>query len=223
MARTCSIVAILASAGVAVANPVSGTYFDTPGCDDHGPLFAYEELGTAPFFPVDELIVATHTFVSLVPCPPMHAGLPSALVVMTNLSGRDWENLFYVANPETSLTNVDGLAFSAAAPAVPGLAFRIDSVGLNRPLISESFAADGIFSAGETWEFLIQDYTNLLGIPPDALGSLDFAGASTLVPGTPPSSGSIVAMQVPAPGVLGLIGLGGLTLLRRNRSGPARA
>jgi hypothetical protein len=217
MARTSTIVAILVSAGVASANPVFGVYNDTPGCDNHGTLLAYEELGTAPLFPVDELIVATHTFVSLVPCPPMHAGLPSALVVMTNLSGRDWENLFYVANPETSLTNVDGLAASAAAPALPGLAFRIDSVGVNRPLISESFAADGIFSAGETWEFLIQDYTNLLGLPPDALGSLDFAGASVAIPGVAPSSGSIVAMQVPGPGVLSLIGLGGLLAARRRR------
>lgn len=217
MTRTSSILAILVSAGVAGANPVFGTYADIQGCDDHGPLIAYEELGTGPLFPVDELIVATHTFVSLLPCPPTHAGLPSALVVMTNLSGRDWENLFYVANPETSLTNVDGLATSAAAPAVPGLAFRIDAVGLNRPLISESFAADGIFSAGETWEFLIQDYTNLLGLPPDALGSLDFAGASVPIPGAIPSSGSIVAMQIPGPGAIGMIGLAGLFVTRRTR------
>lgn len=205
--NTVAAIAITTIAGAAGAHPVFGTYTDTPGCDSHGLQFAIEELGTAPAFPLDELIFATHTFVSLAPCPASHAGLPSALVVMTNMSGRDWENLFYVANPETSLTNVDGLATSAAAPAVPGLAFRIDSIGLNRPLISESMTADGIFEAGETWEFLIQDYTNAFGLPPDALGSLDFAGGSFSPPGLLPSSGSIVVMKIPSPGTVGLLGL----------------
>ena len=205
---------LLATAGAAMALPVSVQYFDTPGCDDHGPQIAIEELGTDPTVcPMDEFIDATSTTVSFPACPPMDNGTPSALVIMTNLSGRDWTDLYYVGDPETVLTNVDGQAFSNAAPGVVGNAFRIDMLGVNRSLVAESFANDGIFQAGETWEFLIQNYAHPAGLPAHALGSPDFAGASL---NFPQSSGSIIAM-VPAPGTLALAGFSGIAVFRRRR------
>jgi len=56
-------------------------------------------------------------------------------------------------------------------------AFVIDNVGINRPLVSESINPDLIFQPNETWEFIIQDYVNLLyQYPPhlfDSFGVID--------------------------------------------------
>jgi len=214
--RMTVLAAMLGASGSALGNPVQGVYTDLPGCDDHGDRFAIEELGEAPLFPADELIDAVSTFTDMRPCPTMWQGGPSALVIMTNLTDRDWDNLWYVADRETTLSNVDGVASSFAAPDFAGLAFRIDAIGMNRPLIAESMTADGIFESGETWEFLIQDYGNLLGISAGDLGSLDFAGASSGAAGLGLSSGSIVQF-VPAPGAVGLLLFGAGLAGRRRR------
>jgi hypothetical protein len=206
MALGIGVIALLGTAGGVSANPVDGRYIEDPRCDDFGPLIAIEELGNSPLFATDERIDAAATFTQEAACigEPDDPGLPNALVVMTNLTGRTWTDLFYVGDVQTLFTNVDGFATSDEAPP-PGsfltLAFRIDALGLNRPLVFESFAADGIFVPGETWHFIIQDYTNTLGLPAGAMGSLDFAGGSFA---DPMSSGSIVQFIVPAPGSAGL-------------------
>ena len=204
-------------ASAAAANPVDGFYQDAPNCDNHGELEAYEELGNGALFPMDELIEATASVVDFAACEMTDdAAVPSALVTMTNLSGRDWTDLFYVADPETRITNVDGLATTDVVPGADSVfteAFRIDREGDNRPLIAESGASDGIFSAGETWEFIIQDYSNSLGLGAADFTSLDFAGGSS----TNFSTGSIVAFQIPAPGAGALFGLAGLAAARRRR------
>ena len=207
-----------ALAAAAGANPVDGRYFDGPDCDLYGARIATEELGTGPLFPTDERIEAVATFTNDAACLPHDIpGVANALVVMTNLTGRFWNDLFYVGDVETTLTNVDGFATSDEAPPPGSLltfAFRIDSIGVNRPLVFESITADGIFEPGETWHFIIQDYGNALGLPPSALGSLDFAGGSV---GDPLSSGSIVQFIVPAPGPAALAALGLIAAARRRR------
>ena len=102
---------------------------------------------------------------------------------------------------ETSLTNFDGLVNGM-------LAFKIDYLGVNRSLIFEDMIMDGIFQPGETWGFIIQDYQNMFGLPPSALGSI---GVPSL--GDTLSSGSIIA--IPEPATLCLLGLGGLLLRKR--------
>lgn len=206
--------AIALSAGTALANPVNGDYFDGPDCDTHGNLRAIEELGEGPLFPADELIATVWTQIGQSACPMTDdPNIPNVLVEMTNLSGRYWDNLFYVADPDTTISNVDGFAFSAVAPGVVGQAFRIDRVGMNRNLLVESMTPDNIFEPGEIWAFIIQDYSNAAGLPP-SFGSLDFAGGS--LP-SPDSTGSIVQFVVPAPGSLALLGLGGFAAVRRRR------
>ena len=210
---TTVLTALVLSAGIAAANPVDGNYTDGPRCDNHGNLRAIEELGTGPLFPDDELIEATWTITQESACAGSdNPDMANALVSMRNLSQRYWDNLFYVADPETSFTNIDGSAMSFAAPGVRTEAFRIDFVGANRPLVFESKTPDGIFEPGEIWQFIIQDYTNAFGMTPDMMGSLDFAGASG---GDSFSSGSIVQFVVPAPGSLALLGLGSLAGIRR--------
>lgn len=202
------------AASLALANPVSGVYVDTSHCDNQGTQNAYEELGTF-IFPPDELIDSMSTVTSLSACF-MHddPNMANYLVRITNFTTRNWQNLFYVGDIDTTLSNEDGVAWSAAAPGAVGQAFRIDSFGFNRNLVSESILADGIFQVGETWEFIIQDFSSAWGGAAHDFSSLDFAGASGFVPG---STGSIVAM-IPSPGSLALVGAGGLLGLRRRRS-----
>ena len=216
---------VLIAAGLvaapALANPVDGVYFDAPGCDDHGDRLAVEELGTGTLFPQDELISAFATITDMSACAMTDdASVANMLVRITNLSGQDWTDLFYVGDGETTFSNVDGFASTNELPPPNSLltqAFRIDAVGDNRNLVSESMGADGIFQAGETWQFIIQDFVNTDGVGADSMGSLDFAGGSSFF-GDALSSGSIVQFVVPAPGSTALAGLGALVAVRRRRA-----
>ncbi len=213
---TIAALSLAALAGSALANPVDGFYSDLPGCDDNGFQQAREELGTGPAFPMDELISAVATFTDITVCPTSDdPSVPNVLVSMTNLSGRDWTDLYYVGDPDTTFSNVDGFAVSAAAPGVSGLAVRLDMLGVNRSLLAESGIVDGVFSAGETWEFILQDWSNPFGLGPEMMGSLDFAGASAF---DFTSTGSIIQFVIPAPSSAALLGLGGLATLRRRRA-----
>ncbi len=211
------IVTIATIAGSALANPVNGIYVDGPDCDINGQRQAVEELGTI-IFPADELVSTSSSQTTLSSCASDDPTLSNFLVTMTNLTGKDWTDLFYVADVGTTISNADGEAASAIVPGTRTLAFRIDSVGSNTPLVFESMGSNGIFEAGETWQFILQDYTNAAGGPPEAFSSFDFAGASTPFPGIIDSTGSIVQFLVPAPSSAALLGLGGLATLRRRRS-----
>jgi len=226
MQRKTSI--LLAATGAAFctgalgADPVTGIYRDGPLCDNHGDLNAVEEFGDPTVFGPTQWIEHASTFTQEVACPmtnnPM---MPNALVVMTNLTDRALTDLFYVADVtpgagglgNTTFSNIDGLA-GQTPPLMPfaAPAFRIDSIGANRPLIFESIAANNIFEPGETWHFIVQDYANDLGLAADAFFSVGFAAGS---PGGP-SSASVVRF-VPTPGAAALLGIGGLCALRRRR------
>lgn len=215
MNATSAAIALSALALSASAEPISGVYVDIPDCDNHGFQQAVEEFGDPSVFASDEAIEHVATFTQTSACPPMdNPSIPNRLVVIRNLTGRFLDNLYYVGDPETGFTNVDGLGFGAGSPGIAGLAFRIDSFGLNRPLIFESLTFDGIFEPGETWQFIVQDYTEPFGLPPDAFFSVGMAGDS-LTP-VPFSSASIVRF-VPAPGTAALAGLAVLAAARRRR------
>jgi hypothetical protein len=92
------------------------------------------------------------------------------------------------------------------------LAFEIDAVGANTPLVSEvGGSIAGVFEPGETWTFIIQDYTNTFGLSAALISSIGLPSAGLA------SSGSIVAVPVPEPTPAALVGLGvlGLALARR--------
>src|SRR5262245_5971424 len=86
------------------------------------------------------------------------AAIPNQRVAITNLNSVAYSDLWYVADLNTFLTNVDGGV--AGAGGVTLSAFKIDAVGTNTPLIAESILADGIFAPGETWTFILQDWAN---------------------------------------------------------------
>ncbi len=196
MNRVCFFVVVLViSASRLSADQVSGNYFDRPSCDNHGSRSATEELGDPTVFSASQQIQHVSTFVSMPACPATDdPNLPNSLVVITNLTNRTWRDLYYVGDPSTVFTNVDGVG-DAGVSILDGLAFRIDSIGVNRPLIFESIVADNLFQPGEQWQFIVQDFSSPIGAP-DSFFSVGFADASVSAIET--SAASIVQF-VPEP------------------------
>ncbi|MFV1980730.1 MAG: PEP-CTERM sorting domain-containing protein [Rhodothermia bacterium] len=212
-----TVASMWAMTGQLHAIPTQVEYADAPICDTLFIPKDVDEIGRPPLFPTDELLdsVSTQTFDPA--CPTTDdPSTANALVVMTNLTGRDLEEVWYVANNETRISNVDGFANDIGFPIdSDNEAFRIDSKisdpgGKNLPLVAESGIPNDIWEAGETWSFILQDYSNSLGILPEALISIGVGDASIPVVGLPESSGSIIAIpRIPEPGsaVLALLGM----------------
>ncbi len=192
------------------------------------------ELSTNPHG-ADQLITSSWEYTQYIPCPIDYQGGANVEVTIVNMTNRSFGNhgtgnyydngLYYVGDVhddgslETTFTNIDEW-LADVTPGhnnnVPGMAFKIDDVGLNQPLVYESMGQNKIFEPGETWKFVIQEYANIFALPASALGSVGpnpfgaIAQASML---DMESSGSIV----PEPATLCLFGLGGLLLGRRKR------
>ena len=97
------------SATIAQAVPTTVTFLDTPKCDVLSVPNQVDELGTNGF-PINEMI--SSQFVGTTPqtACAMNAGLYTGfLVSITNLSGINWGQVWYVANTETAIVNDDGL------------------------------------------------------------------------------------------------------------------
>jgi hypothetical protein len=222
-------VLLLLSSDLAMATTVYVVPSDSTTCDDldlqglPGAMVAQvDELGTTTAFPLDERIQAQFTSTEEVACqmnPGPNTGGNQVVVSITNtvFPARDFYDLWYVADPETSITNIDGTINGESA-------FKIDRADANRSLIFESDTVspnDGIFRSGETWHFVIDGYTNSLLTDPDAMASLGVGDGS----GSPGqtismSSGSIIASLVPEPNSALLLGLGlsGLSAFGGRRS-----
>jgi hypothetical protein len=178
----------------AAAVPTSVTFLYNPSCIGGLPLpttATYDEIGNAPPFPVGEQIAssATTTTSSLGVgiCYDYNPLIRNAVVTITNLnSNTAFYNLWYVANPETTMANVEGTVNGARA-------FPINNFGY--------------FYPGETLTFWIVNYTNTLGLSANAFSSIG-------VPDAPGSgaSGSIIGsafpFTVPEPAAGALLGLG---------------
>lgn len=209
MTRTSVLFTIcLALSTLVHADEVDGIYRDLPTCDNHGDRVASEELGDPAIFSKGQQIDHAATFISQSAClPGDNPNIPNALVVITNRTNRSWTDLYYVGDPTTQFTNVDGFGDAGVNPQVNGLAFRIDSVGVNRPLVFESAIANNVFEPGEQWHFIVQDFSSPIG-PADSFTSVGFADASVTLVET--SAASIVHF-VPEPATTALLGLGLIT------------
>ena len=220
-----SLALILTTTGQVYALPTQVSHQNVPFCDQLFIPTLVDEIGDIAVFPADEAL--THQdlgFANPVCLPTDDSLIPDALVSIRNASGRDFDEVWYVADPETGISNIDGVANDLAFPGAFG-AFRIDRFvsdpgGAHHPLISESATQDGIWEAGEEWQFVLQDYTNTKLLPPDAITSRGVGAASLDLAGFVESSGSIIAIPsiVPEPSSLVLVLCGLLGLGVRNRS-----
>ena len=176
------------------------------GQDNNEVWGTVHELGNQPPFPTGEWIISGWEESQYRPCPENEDStlIANVAVSITNMTNTFWRNLQYVADPETTLQNYDEYRVNSQ------LAFLIDNVGVNTPLISESMKPDLVFEPGETWVFVIQDYQNSFGLAPSLFASLGVPTAGDQV-----SSGSIIA--IPEPASLLILGLGSVIVLKCKR------
>jgi hypothetical protein len=197
------ILALLA-AQHAASFPVAAAYTDDARCDTLPGQTLTHELGLAFSFPLDERIGYGGAMQpGAAPACGVSGGL-NVHVAFQNLSGVAYRDVFVVAGPTSVfgslLANADGTVLTDLGPAD---AFRIDAIGINRPLLAESNGtADGIFEPGETWlveiiggfyavEVLVGDFVFATSL---GIGSADvFVGSEgATIPGV-----SILASPVP--------------------------
>ena len=198
---------------------VMGDNWTLTGNDWSAPGMPVDELGNRvgpTLFPTSDWITSSYTTTPIVTWPDLYQGGTNYLVSMTNMTGRDLSDLYYIADDNTSITNYDE-NIGQSGSFFADNAFRIDRVGLNHTLTSESMAQDGIFQAGETWQFVLQDYLNTQNLAPSLFGSFGVAEGSVSDLG---SSGSIITttMPVPEPATLAVLGLGFALALSRRRA-----
>src|SRR5437762_11363024 len=112
MKRVTKILAGLAGAALipaaAHAVPMLVNGFDTPGCDVLSVPPQVEELGIG--FPAGERIDAVTIGFSPPACPSSAVvGQPNYRIRITNFNNVTFNNVWYVADHETKITNVDGI------------------------------------------------------------------------------------------------------------------
>ena len=206
-----SLLSFLAFSSATVARPVSVVHVDTPQCDFLQIPDDVDELGHFSQFPADEAIDSVDAGFWNPVCFGTDLPLPDPVVEVRNLTGRAWTEVWYVANPETTITNFDGEANEIGFPPLQE-AFRIDNDisdpnGGHHPLVFES-NPNGIWDIGETWRFVLQDYMNVLNLPPSAINSIGVGNASAVdASGAITSSGSLIGIPVPEPATCALMWL----------------
>ncbi|CAN5587715.1 hypothetical protein BH09PLA1_BH09PLA1_21340 [soil metagenome] len=214
------IAATLAIAGsTAGANPVAGKFVNDARGDTLADLMLTREIGDVLLFPAADAI-AYHDHRASFPVGVADDGIANDWTVhMTNVSGQAWRDLFFVADAGATIGNADGLIEDTlAAPGQRTDAFRIDALGVNANLLSESILADGIFQPGEEWEFVVTNFgTGFNSSPPTLTSPGVFSGSSPMqsVGGT---NSSILGVVVPEPSTLSIFALMALAALRRRRN-----
>ena len=186
---------------------------DRPICDRLPQMEITHELGEPRAFPADELIISDWDY-----APPICVGDDGMLndwyVFITNQSGRAWQDLMFVADQGYAIGNLDGHVIDLTT-GIATDAFLIDPFGVNPNLVHESMKPDVIFEPGETWVFMLTNFTTPAGgapfpVPFDSLG----IGASS-APGFLSTASIVANPVVPVPasallfatGLLGLIGV----------------
>ncbi len=198
------------------ANPVLVESYDDPSQDPLNVFGWYEEIGEY-YFPENESLQSGGWWEeSYTPCPqnPDDPNIHNVGIYIYNNTGRDLYDVYYVADIGTTLQNYDGYIGNAGLGDY-SLAFRIDSIGINTPLIYENISSDNIWQAGEWWGFVIQDFQGAGGYDPIPFASLGIASNSYGNEWL--STGSIIAIPEPSTLTLLLFAAVGLMVFRWRR------
>jgi hypothetical protein len=210
------VASIALPSSIAAAAPVTGHFLDDPRCDAFPEQMLNGEIGDVAMFPaVDAIAYHDHRYGTPIGVPD--DGIANDWIVhMTNVSGRAWRDLFFVADFGATIGNADGRVEDVSnAEGLFADAFHIDAGGVNANLLTESMNADGIFQPGEEWEFVVTNFgTGLNSIPPTIVTPGVFAGSSPL--DTTAGNASILAVPaVPEPATVGLVTIAATSLLMR--------
>ena len=179
------------------------------------PTMNVHEIGTAPGFTVlsDELITSSPRFLIdeiLCNVPSTSSDFREVTVSISNdqPGAQAWTDLWFVADRTyapgpagtNAFTNIDWLVTGPNGGPVP--AFKIDDVGLHRPLLAGDNNNNLVFDVGETWIFRVQDWRYCqfpsgcdTALGPHVLGSQGWPGPSL----TDGSTASIIAVPFMAP------------------------
>ena len=193
------------------ANPISADFINDSRCDFISNQPLSHQLGLAPAFPIDERV----SLLSITPnASPICVSLDPNLsdnfeVTIKNDSPTAWKDLFLVAANGITFGNADGTVREPLDIGPFRDAFRIDALGLNANLISESLTANGIFEPNESWTFVVNDYSAGT-ITPQLFSTLGLNDGSPAY---------LLANPVPIPAAIWLFlsGLFGLFTLRRKK------
>jgi hypothetical protein len=183
-------------------------------------------------FPADEKILVDNYWQVTDPVctgPPYdNPNIYNLEVIIQNKTTRTFSSLWYVGDThfdeklglvyDTTCSNYDGFIGNAGLGDA-GYAFKIDNVGVNKPLVWETMGKNGLFEPNEYWYFIIQDFANTSGN--SILRPLfNNIGIASLSGGAQSSTGSIVANipENPEPATIALLGLGALSLIRKKRA-----
>ncbi len=182
----------------AFAVPTNVVHQDNPNiCDTLVVPNLVDELGNKPAFPNNEWIVSLHSSTNTVACTT-NQSTNNVLVSITNavMPPRSFSDLWYVVDADSSITHWDGGVGPNSNRAI-----KIDSVGVNQPLVNEiGGAIAGVFEPGETWQFILDGYSGpagasqfgSVGVPSTTLGS----------------TGSIIAIPIEKGGTIGGVFIG---------------
>lgn len=224
--KTITIVSIAAASAIVTATqvaqgvPVIGQYLEDPRCDTIPSQILTHELGNAAIFPINEAITYQVAPATFTVCVPDDLLANDWIVTMTNVSGLDWQDVFFVGDLGMRIGNSDGnMIDTVLAPGVVTDAFRIDHLGINQNLLSESILADNVFQNGETWQFNVSNFQgpNFIAPPPIMDTPGVFAGSDSIFPLPPTNTASILASPVPEPSTVFALALPAAALLMRRR------
>ena len=184
-----------------------------------------EELGVGePFANENEEILMMASGTTAYSCAAYDdPGIINFVVTITNMENVTYQNLIYVADCCTQISNYDGWVGNVGWDD-DSHAFAIDAVGVNQPLIYESLTQDGLFEPGEVWQFILQDWQNLNYDEPN------FQSFGVACDTADPSTGSIITCVGCIPELLtaglvaaGLLILGGVFYHRFRRRAVIQA